>query len=283
MKKVTLAGTIIGLLLMTGVGCDRDTTKEAAALCKTDYCINLNSSAPFVPGKSSTLKFNITDVHGAIAKNFVVTHEKLLHLIVVRSDLQEFQHVHPEFDDAAGTFTLENFKLNQPGTYRLYADFTHRGKTRTAQALAQLEVTTSDIKNISLQKISATNKTQKVDSYSIELNFDPLIAGADRENTATFEITRDGKPVTNLQPYLGARGHLVMIRENSMEYIHTHQITSIKNPQTGAITFGTTLPGGGNYGLFLQFKHNDNIITSRFVIPIEGNSPEAAPRRHIQH
>jgi hypothetical protein len=79
----------------------------------------------------------------------------------------------------------------------------------------------------------------------------------------TFTVTRDGRPVTDLQPYLEARGHLVALRAGDLAYLHVH-------PEDEAtpgdrISFMTELPTAGRYRLFLQFQHRDRIHTVAFT------------------
>jgi hypothetical protein len=76
-----------------------------------------------------------------------------------------------------------------------------------------------------------------------------------------FTVSRGGREVNDLQPYLGARGHLVALREGDLAYLHVH-------PQDGrgsTIAFATHYPSAGRYRLFLQFKHEGRVHTAAFT------------------
>ena len=73
-----------------------------------------------------------------------------------------------------------------------------------------------------------------VDDYEVTLDGD-LVAGEESELTLT--VRRDGAPVTDLQPYLAAYGHLVALRDGDLAYLHVHP--------AGEPGDGTTEPGPG--------------------------------------
>ena len=68
----------------------------------------------------------------------------------------------------------------------------------------------------------------------------------DAEKELGFTVTRDGSPVA-IQPYLGAKGHLVALREGDLAFLHVH-------PDANRLRFEATFPTAGRYRLFLQFK-----------------------------
>ena len=71
------------------------------------YVLNLLSATNAIkPNQATTITFNIKDDQGNILKNFEVEHTKLLHFIVVRNDLQFFQHLHPDFNQSTGEFSI---------------------------------------------------------------------------------------------------------------------------------------------------------------------------------
>ena len=82
-------------------------------------------------------------------------------------------------------------------------------------------------------------------------------AKAGREAELDFEVTRDGKPV-DVQPYLGARGHLVALREGDLAFLHVH-------PDEDRLSFMAEFPSAARYRLFLQFKTNGRIHTAAFT------------------
>ena len=80
---------------------------------------------------------------------------------------------------------------------------------------------------------------------------------AGREADLDFEVTRGGKPV-NVEPYLGARGHLVALREGDLAFLHVH-------PDRDRLRFMAEFPSAGRYRLFLQFKTGGRVHTAAFT------------------
>jgi len=71
------------------------------------------------------LRFQILGPDGAPVIGYETEHDKQLHLILVRRDLDQFQHVHPVLDPA-GTWSVP-VDLSAAGEYRVFADFTPTG------------------------------------------------------------------------------------------------------------------------------------------------------------
>ncbi|WKG01987.1 hypothetical protein [Mycolicibacterium sp. HK-90] len=210
-------------------------------------------------GDAVPLRFRVLDGDGAPVTDYVESHEKLLHLIVVRRDLATYQHVHPTLD-SEGTWSVP-LDLTAPGDYRVFADFVAaEGPAATIGA----DMTVAGAYRP--QPLPAPATTAAVDGYTVTL---AGVANAGEESELTLSVSRDGKPVTDLQPYLGAYGHLVAVRASDLEYLHVHPMGDAADPATPAgpqIAFHTTLPSAGTYRLFLDFKHRDVVHTAEFTV-----------------
>lgn len=128
-------------------------------------------------------------------------------------------------------------------------------------------------------------RTAKVGDYTVTLEGD-LVPG--RERTLTLTVTKDGAPVTDLQPYLGAYGHLVALRAGDLAYLHVHPDGGPgdgKTPPGPEITFHTTVPSTGDYRLFLDFKHDGKVRTADFTVRAGSGRPRptAEPHDHPSH
>ncbi len=228
-----------------------------------------------------TLSFTIVDDEGDVLKNFEIDREKLLHFIVVRQDLQEFQHVHPELDVTTGIFTLRDFSFPTAGPYKVYADFVTPLSQKDADGNYLNAVVMKDVMiagSYSPVALAAPEQTKAIDGYSVMLKSDPaqLFAGA---NMISFAVTRDGKPVTDLENYLGSLGHTVVIRNETLDYIHAHAVQESLVKQTGNIDFHVEFPMDGKYKLFMQFKHKGQVRTIDFMLPTvagEGSANKGA-------
>lgn len=220
------------------------------------------------PARAQTFAFRIVSPDGAPVTRYEIEHEKRLHLIVVRRDTAGFQHVHPELG-TDGTWRAA-LDTRLPGNYRAFADFVPDG----ADPLT-LEVdfaTPGDFR-----PIEHRNSTQAtVDGYQVRLT-GRLSPG--RTATLTLNVYRNGKPVDDLQPYLGAYGHLVALRGGDLGYLHVHPDgepgDGITRPGPG-ITFFAEAPSAGSYRLFLDFKHGDKVRTAEFTVTA-GTSGAPAP------
>jgi hypothetical protein len=212
-------------------------------------------------GKQVPLRFRITDATGAAVTRYVDNHEKQLHLIVVRGDMAGFQHVHPTMD-AAGTWSVP-VDLNA-GDYRVFADFVPAGGDNLTLG-ADVQVAG----RYDPQPLPPAATTAKVDGYTVKLAGTPT---ANEPSMLTFSVTRDGKPVTDLQPYLGAYGHLVALRASDLAYLHVHPMGEPGDGVTPAgpeIGFHTTFPSDGDYRLFLDFKHQNVVRTAEFTVSVD--------------
>lgn len=210
------------------------------------------------PGRGQLVEFSVTGPNGEPVTTYEVEHEKQLHLIAVRRDFAGFQHVHPDLD-AEGTWSVP---LNlQAGQWRIFADFTPaRGHALTLGADLLVSGHAA-----ATQKEQET-RTAQVDGYTVTLAgiLDP---GADAE--LTLSVSRDGKPVTDLQPYLGAYGHVVALREGDLAYLHVHPDGTPGDGHTEAgpdVRFYAAVPSAGNYHLYLDFKHDGVVRTAHFIL-----------------
>jgi hypothetical protein len=202
----------------------------------------------FTRGRTDTLRFRIVDRRGATVRDFDVTHTKRMHLIVVRRDLTGFQHLHPR-QTGDGEWTTK-LRLDQAGSYRFFADFSHDGKATTLAS----DLRVSGAADFVPLPEPATQAATR-DGYSVRLAETQARAG--RETSIRFTVLKHGKPV-QVQPYLGANGHLVALRDGDLAFLHVH-------PMEGTTEFDSTFPTVGRYRLFLQFKHAGRVHTVAFT------------------
>ncbi|MDF2649998.1 MAG: hypothetical protein K0Q73_5803, partial [Paenibacillus sp.] len=194
--------------------------------------------------------------------DYKVNHEKLLHLIIVNHDLSFFNHIHPEFK-GSGKFTI-NTSFPAGGEYKVFADFIPSGGSSTTLS----EWVKVEGKEGEHAAITADSKLVKeVDGKEIEL---ALSSTKSKEDvTLTFNL-RDAKTkqgINNLEPYLGAVGHVVILSADSEKYLHVHPLDE---KATGPkAEFATSFPQSGTYKIWGQFQHNGKVITVPFVIDVK--------------
>jgi hypothetical protein len=199
-------------------------------------------------GREETLRFRVVDERGETVRDFDVEHEKRMHLILARRDLTGFQHLHPEQDED-GTWST-GVRLDDAGSYRLLADFSHDGEAQTLATDLRVDG------DADLQPLPEPASTAVSDGgYDVRLDAGDARPG--QEADLRFTITRDGVPVQT-EPYLGAGGHLVALREGDLAFLHVH-------PADDSVSFAATFPTEGRYRLFLQFKHEGRVQTVTFT------------------
>jgi hypothetical protein len=201
------------------------------------------------------LRFIVTGPDGHPLTTYDVAHDKELHLVVVSRDLGTFAHIHPE-RDAAGTWTVTGPAL-APGSYRVYADFVPTGHDGMTLA-TDLAVAGP----FAPQPLPAPGTADEVDGYDVTIEGE-LVAGAD--STITVTVRRDGRPVTDLQPYLGALGHLVAIRDGDLAYLHVHPLDPVDGAGGPAVRFAVDVPSAGTYGLYFDFSHGGSVHTASVI------------------
>ena len=219
-------------------------------------------TAPSNTDEAGTLTFRILDEDGRPVTDYTRTHEKDLHLIVVRSDGAQFRHVHPTLNRSTGTWSVPSWSWRAAGTYRVYADFTPAGKDAKGVTLTSTVEVAGDVIPVE----TAPKRTAEVDGYTVTLDGD-LTAGTTSDLTVT--VRRDGKPVTTLQPYLGAFGHLVALREGDLAYLHVHPAGNEPAPGDEGgpdVGFAAEVPTAGRYLLYLDFQVDGQVRTAQFVV-----------------
>lgn len=254
-------------------------------------------------GQEVTLNFSVKDKQGAVTKNLKVVHEKLMHLLVVSDDLAQFDHVHPEQQQADGSFRLK-YKFPNGGVFKLYTDFTPQD---SEQIINVFEVNVAGEKREKTPLVADKELTKTVDglTFSIKVN-QPIKAGS--ATGLDFYVTdADGKPVTDLQPYLGAMAHFVVISEDTTKFLHVHamegKMTESKgtegnqkmdhgdmemdvkpnanNPGKPTVQAHTEFPAAGLFKLWGQFQRAGKVYTVPFILNIAPADKDKAQNEQV--
>jgi hypothetical protein len=249
---------------------DGDRPSDAArqlpgGLMTTQDGYTLSLDRPTLPaGPATEVAFRILGPDGAPLTTYQEEHEEELHLIAVRRDLTGFQHVHPELA-ADGTWRTD-LELTA-GQWRVFADFTPTGGDGLT-----LGTDVAVAGDYAPRPLPEPSRASTVDDYTVTLDGD-LVPG--RESELTLTVEKDGEPVTDLQPYLGAYGHLVVLRAGDLAYLHVHPAGEPGDGSTEPgpdVTFFSTAPSAGTYRLFLDFRHGDVVRTAEFTAVV-GDAP----------
>jgi hypothetical protein len=220
------------------------------------YSIEISSS-PKSPkaGEPVLLRLIVRDREQprAPVSSFDIAHERPMHLALVRDDLTQFAPEHPQVA-SSGEFTLRT-TFAEGGDYRLFADVAPSGAgSQTLRAKLKVSGKRSAGANIWADRALA----RRNGSLAIELkpSRHPLPAGAGAwiEFTARDAATGAG---AELEDYLGARGHLMMIHQDAATFVHSHPDGS---------RFAVRAPKPGLYRAWLQVQQGGAVLTTEFVL-----------------
>jgi Cu+-exporting ATPase len=247
---------------MGGMGMEAtgDGMAMPAALSAAEAGLRAELVAPpsIQPGRPAPLVYRLTDAAtGAPFTDVVVSHEQPVHLIAVRRDLTNFQHLHPQPTGAPGEYALEA-TFAEPGSYLLNAEFA-RADGKTVLLSDQMVVGAPSGAAVALTE-DAAPKTVSDDARVALLNADSIRAGQETALTFRVEDPRTGAPVTDLQPYLGAPAHVVVMSADGQRFAHTHgeAVGGAADRETADDGHGDDGQGGADaaYGPEIAFHHN---------------------------
>ena len=176
------------------------------------------------------------------------THEELLHLIIVRADLAYFAHVHPTLGDD-GVFRIRH-EFAAGGEYHLFADVAPKG-AGSQVLMAKLKVSGSP---------GAPSSADTAAGPSVQLSKANLQFPAGKTTRVIFSV----QPSEGVEPYLGARAHLIAIYQDAVTFVHAHADES--KPFDGTFAFLGRFPQPGSYRAWVQFKFHGQVITREFTL-----------------
>ncbi|MGW2303498.1 hypothetical protein [Streptomyces sp. NPDC001809] len=230
-------------------------------------------SAILAAGPRQHVGFRVLGPDGRPVTEFVAEHEKELHFIAVRRDTAGFQHVHPVRNEKGDWSTELDL---EPGDWRFFTDIHPAGHDGTLT----LGIDVAVAGPYAPLPLPEAARTSHIDAYDVTLD-GTLVPGEASELTLT--VSRDGEPVTDLEPYLAAYGHLVALRVGDLGYLHVHPEGHPGDGTTApgpAIRFLAVAPTAGAYRLFLDFQHAGVVRTASFTVHTR---TEAAPSHGDHH
>lgn len=210
-------------------------------------------------GTPTQFSIMVHDKQRTMLKDFEPTHEKLVHLIFIDKNMATFSHLHPEVA-ADGTMTVSH-TFASGGEFYVYADIKPRGKEMETVR------STINVKGAASVPATLTSTVPGVvtgDGWTSKVTVNPTRVG---ESTVSFEFKNaEGKPLPDLQPYLGAMGHLVIVNTKDGDYAHAHP--DEKPPTPGEVRFMAHFAKPGIFKGWGQFKRNEKVFDVPFVIQV---------------
>jgi hypothetical protein len=182
---------------------------------------------------------------------------------VVSEDFGDFQHVHPVMN-ARGEWTVP-WRAAKRGRYWVYGDLLPVGGA--PQMLQRMITVESSSRTDSEPSAASLNGT-----LSASTSTQTLRTGDDARITIALTDAKSGAPVDDLQPYLGAWGHLFVLHEGRDEALHAHPDSAATTPAGPSVAFDVLFPRAGTYHLWMQVQRRGAIVTLPFVVRV---SPRA--------
>jgi hypothetical protein len=214
-------------------------------------------------GVATRFAFRIDGPGGVPVTDFVTVHDRPMHLIVVRRDLTGYRHVHPTMAPD-GTWEVE-LTLGAAGIWRAYADFAviGTGVQVSGQLGIQLGVDLTVGGDYSPEAFPAPARQFTTDDgYTVTYAGTPQVGLV---QPLVFRVAGADARARVFEPYLGAYGHLVALREGDLAYVHVHAESQLYR---GAAKFWLVTPSPGRYRLFLDYQVDGVVRTAAFTVVV---------------
>ncbi len=263
-----------------------------------DYRLEFRTEPAQVrPGAKVTLFFRFLHPgSGEVIRDFEVVHTKQFHLFVISQDLEFFEHIHPVMRDD-GTWTIET-SVPRDGSYQVLCDFMPKGGS--GQFLTAPLVTANhfgDLASDSAHLAPDTSLKKSAGDVTATLSFNPAQPASCQYVHLTFSLSDSttGRPITDLQTYLGEFSHMLLMSEDMQCYGHSHPINLLVAQEDAAqtpeyiiapdadlgsirggptVTFDALMPKPGLFRAWAQFQRNDQVRTLAFTFRVAQGSAE---------
>jgi Cu+-exporting ATPase len=226
------------------------------------------------PGEPTPITVIVRDAEtGDPVDDPVRTHQVWMHMILTRADLGTFAHVHPEPTGEDGRMSV-TATFPTAGVYQVHTEFRQQGEM--ADVLDEHAVhVVGDVP--ARTPVPATDvREQVVDGVRIQLDGEPHV-GETSDFSLRFSDAATGAPVEDLQPYLGAAGHVVVMRSDGSMFAHRHAetyddrgrpVNALPGTQFGPeLDLHVRFEIAGAYRLWAQFALADGtVVTAPFVV-----------------
>ncbi len=236
--------------------------------------VSLDFPADIQPGERTRVVVDVTDSStGEPVTDITRSHDAWMHFIVTRDDLGEFSHLHAEPTDNPGELAVD-VVFPTAGDYQIHTEFRRQGEM--SDVLDDQQVRVGGTGTESPVTLTPGSRTEVVDGVQVSLDGDAVVEKAS-EFTLTLADASTGEPIDDLQPYLAAAGHVVVMRADGSQFAHVH---AEEEDASGEPVFA--LPGqefgpeldlhvrfetGGVYQLWAQFELSDgDVITVPFTV-----------------
>jgi hypothetical protein len=257
------------------------------------------------PNEAEPTRFRTEQPDRIRLDDLIPDHGHLMHLFIVRMpDMKAFWHLHPD-QTQPGDFAV-NLPIMPEGQYKLYADIVHHtGFPETQVATVNLPAITGEALSGddagSFDLAPAEKVAQLSGGYRMVWERDELSSQSPSSNDRPYKASqpywfrfriedKDGKPVSDLEPYMGMAAHAVFLSTDGNVFAHVHPAGSVsmaavdlaegRSTKTGMenmdhtapsaeVSFPYGFPKPGDYRIFVQVKRAGKVETGEFVAKAE--------------
>jgi hypothetical protein len=263
-----------------------------------DFRLELRTEPADVhPGQSITLLLTfLRPGSGEVVRDFEIVHTKPLHLFVISQDLEFFEHIHPQMRHD-GTWSIET-AVPRSGNYQVFCDFMPKGGSgQFLTALFSTADSADDLTAHAAHLVPDKTFRKSVDDMTATVSFDPRQPTSCQYAHLNFYLTdsKTGRPITDLQTYLGQFSHMLLMSEDLQYYVHSHPINLVVEQEDAAetpeyiippdadldairggprVTFDALLPKPGVFRAWAQFQRNNQVRTIAFTFAVAEGSAE---------
>jgi hypothetical protein len=220
------------------------------------------------PLQKARARFYVREPHThATVRRFELVHERVFHLFIVSRDLEYFAHVHPKLH-ADGSLDVD-VELPRAGVYQMIADFLPVGGS---PQLIQKSIVTAGYTGalFAIPHFARDTADKLVLDTRVKLTMPEPIAGREQLITFDLEDAATRAPVSDLQPYLGAAGHLLLVSGDLAVAAHSHPVAEISALGGPTVVFQALFPRAGDYRMWVQFQRRGEVLTASFTVPVKG-------------
>ena len=274
--------------------------------------------AEVVASVPTTLTFSLRDLQGKPVQDLVLDHNRILHVVIASQDFSVFAHIHvedfqpvtPEMLSAA-VFPVR-YTFPKPGRYLVSVDYTERAYIFSDQFYLNVatpgpnsemmsgmpmgpmkDMTGAPMNGPSNGAASAPHNEnfslqENIDGYDVTLKTSPTLLKANAPATLDYHIDKNGKPMTEMNPYLAVPMHISIIRDDLMGFLHIHGLLPVSfvgkllgesvhashlflpnnfGPDIEATDFA--FPSPGIYHIFGEFSAAGKVVVTHFTVKVE--------------
>lgn len=244
------------------------------------------ATKPEIPVPQAPLSMTYTlrdaDSNPVTADRLTLAHERFMHMFVVSEDLSFFSHIHPQ-DQGNGQYAVSE-TLPREGRYVLFNTFVNdKGSTQIERDIVATGGAGSE--SAPAQLVQDLGVPREVDGLTVTMT-GPAKVRRKIPATFTINVQQDGKPVTDLQPFLAAVCHVVVISADTRQFNHTHgdveggaMSGDMSNMQGMAMPpppekfgpnmqFTHTFMQAGMYKVWVQFQREAKVSTVEYSVQV---------------